>query len=168
MDVSFNILDPTFYAKLTEEPMYEMSTVAINKDKPNLLVMVNVDPNRIGNPYFKVFNSSSYQKATKVARLHFFDEGVELHRGKYEIWDLTKKDIKIIKEFLQRNHKGSLKYTNWQMACWLWNLEYNYFQFDIDDIDRYMNGDFDKQFKDHPSYIPSDTPIPETWILNKK
>ena len=151
-------------------PMYsdyyigEMATVNIDKNL-NIRIQINPDPNRIGNPYFKVYDACSYQKETKVARLHFLDTGMEYHQDEFADWVPTNKEIKRIKGILLSEHSDD-GYTNWQMACWLWNLEYNYFEFGPKDMKTYFGGKFDTQYKDHPSYVPSTTPIPDTWEYN--
>ena len=145
------------------EPLGEMSTVGL-QNKPPLIVEINPDRRRVGNPYFKVYNMASYKKATHIARMHFLDTGMEYHRDAYKDWRLNSKDIKNIKEFLSNPHDDYPEYTNWQMACWLWNQEYGFIG--PNNRRRFMNGKFDDQFKDHPSYVPSNTPIPETWIYD--
>jgi hypothetical protein len=158
------LIDPEEYYSREVEPLGEMATVGAS-EKPSLSVQINPDDNRVGNPYFKVYNDELPKKGkTKVCRLHFFDAGMEYHRDKYLDWIPNSKDIKNILRFLMEPHEREKVYTNWQMTKWLWNLEYKFFT--PRDIDRYMNGELDLKFKDHPSYVPSDTTIPETWVYD--
>lgn len=158
-------IDWNEYNSREVEPLGEMATIGTTHSPMNLKVQINPDPRRIGNPYFKVFSTELPKEGeTKVARLHFFDTGMEYHRDIYLDWVLRKSEIKNIREFLQRPHYLKPEYTNWQMACWLWNMEYGFIfpQF----IDDYMAGLYDDKFvndRRYPSYVPSTTPIPETW-----
>lgn len=145
------------------EPLGEMATVG-SQNKPAIRIQINPDRKRKGVPYFKAFNTQELKdNESKVARLHFLDTGMEYHRDAYKDWRLNSKDIKNIKEFLMNEHRIE-PHTNWQMACWLWNLEY--FGFDDSKIDDYFAGKLDNQFKDHPSYVPSTAQMPDTWIYD--
>ena len=163
MDNLFSIFDPEEYYSREVEPLGEMATVTTS-DKPALRIQINPDRGRKGNPYFKAFNSPNFSKGTKVARLHFLDSGMEYHQDEFFDWVLTNKEIKQIKELLMEAHHDFPQLTNWQMACWLWNMEYSL----IDPRNRsdYFSGKFDEQFKDHPSYVPSTAEIPETWVYD--
>lgn len=164
----YNILDAYIdfdqeeYDSREFEPLGEMATIGAGY---GVRIQVNPDLHRVGVPYFKAFNNPKLLESTKVCRLHFLDEGMEYHKDYYRDWRPNKKDILMIRRFLQGNHKHMSMYTNWQMTCWLWNFEYGAF-FDSDDIDTYMSGQFDELYEDHPSYVPSTTPIPETWVYN--
>ena len=163
MDNLFTLFDPDEYYSREVEPLGEMATVTTS-DKPALRIQINPDRGRKGNPYFKVFNSPNFSKGTKVARLHFLDSGMEYHRDEFFDWILTSKEIRQIKELLMKPHSREKGYTNWQMAKWLWNMEYTFMM--PDELDDYMEGKFDDQFKDHPSYVPSTAGIPETWVYD--
>ena len=155
---------------ITTLPMYpdnylgEMSSIG-SSEKPAMSLWINPDPGRIGNPYFNVYDTESPKKGTShVCRLHFFDSGMEYHQDGYLDWILTNKDIKKIKTFLMEDNFDIPDYSNWDMCKFLWNVEYHLFprrlRYD------YFAGKFDEQFKDHPSYVPSTTPIPDTWEYN--
>ena len=151
-------------------PMYpdnyfgEMSAIG-SSEKPQLSIWINPDPGRIGNPYFKVYNSETPKpNNTKVMRLHFFDSGMEYHNDKYLDWVPSNKHIKWVKEFLLEPHEDVESCTNWDMCKFLWNVEYHFFPRRM--REEYLSGMLDDQFKDHPSYVPSTTEIPETWEYN--
>ena len=143
----------------------EMATVAISEEL-SLRIEVHPDRNRRGNPYFKVLNTPAYRKGlSKVCRLHFMDSEMEYHTGDGMLdWKINNRDIKNIKDFMRSFNKREKKYTNWQMACYLWNLEYNFFT--DDDPDKYFSGIWDADNKDHPSYVPSTQEMSETWIYD--
>lgn len=140
-------------------------TTVCSQDKPAIRIVVNPDYTRKAIPYFKAFDTQGLKdNITKVTRLHFLDTGMEYHRDAYKDWKLNSEDIKNIKELLMSSHYDYDEYTNWQMACWLWNLEYGLFStFDLDD---YFAGKLDDQFKGDPSYVPSTTQMPDTWIYD--
>lgn len=156
----YKLFDPEEYNLREVEPLGEMATIGITDNPMPMRVQVNPDRNRTGNPYFKVFNTEGLKSGeTKVCRLHFFDSGMEYHQDKYLDWIPSNKDIKNIKKYLNAKHKDFDRYTNWQMTCWLWNYEC---AFDgICDREVYFNGEYDNFT--NPSYVPSNTPIPETW-----
>lgn len=146
------------------EYMSEMATVAripATNKRSALRIEVNPDRKRKGDPYFKVMDTMGYdKKKSRVCRLHFLDSGMEFHTGDGLLtWDITNRDIKEIIKALKMEHEDFPEYTNWQMACYLWNMEYGF------DINRqsYFNGEYDDKYKDHPSYVPSTQEIPDTW-----
>ena len=159
----FNEEEFNEYLSREAEPLGEMASVGSTDNPIGLKVQVNPDPNRSGNPYFKVY-SSKIPKAgqDKVARLHFLDDGMEYHKDGFKDWILTTSEIKMIKSFLNKNHHREKEYTNWEMTKWLWNLEYGFFS--DEQIDDYMNGKLDNI--QHPSYVPSTTPIPDSWVYD--
>jgi len=159
----FNEEELNEYLSREVEPLGEMASVGSTDVPIGLKVQVNPDPGRTGNPYFKVFNAKIPKSGQdKIARLHFLDDGMEYHKDTFKDWILTTSEIKAIKAFLNKTHSREKEYTNWQMAKWLWNLEYRFFS--DDQIDDYMNGKLDGI--KHPSYVPSTTPIPDTWVYD--
>ena len=148
------------YDLMDEEIFEEMATVATDIEH-NIRIQVNPDRRRKGIPYFKVYDNSSYTSATKVARLHFKNYGIEDHKDRYESWYPNNKEIKMIRNFMMNQHVDFPQYTNWQMACWLWNLEYDFFN--NHNRDEYFAGKFDEEYKDHPSYVSSNQEMPESW-----
>jgi len=158
-------LDDITYVEENEmEPFVEMATIA-TVENYKIKIAVNPDTKRKGSPYFKAYNSISPRKgSSKVARFHFLDEGMEYHSGDgYLNWKITQDIIDDIREILQMKNDENPKYTNWNHACYHWNLEFNLIPVGID---KFMNGDHDKI--DHPSYVPSTTPIPKTWNYDHK
>lgn len=161
-----NIMDqPIDWDDRDVEPIGEMATIL--KDKSyNLTIQVNPDKNRKGVPYFKVFNHAKVTpNETSVARLHFLDSGMEFHKDSFKDWIPTNKDIEIIHDVMNQKYKHTDK-TIWQMTCMKWNYEYdNFYSSKVFDEDEYFDGiyDNDPDFCKHPSYVPSDTPIPDTW-----
>lgn len=55
------------------------------------------------------------------------------------------------------------EYTNWQMACYWWNVEHEILDFGTP-TGQYFLGLFDKINAKNCSYIPYDPKMPETWI----
>lgn len=143
------------------EPLGEMLTIG-SQQKPQLRVQVNPDRGRKGSPYFKVFNTDELKtKQTRVARLSFLSTKIIYHRDEFRDWNITKKDIINIHNFMNSENKNYPGYTNWQITKWKWN--YEYFGFNDEKFTDYMTGELDDKYKNHPSYVPSTTEIPETW-----
>ena len=85
------------------------------------------------------------KKKSMVCRLHFLDAGMEFHTGDGLLtWDITNRDVEEIIKALKMEHEDFPEYTNWHMACYLWNMEYGF------DINRqsYFNGTYDEKYKD--------------------
>lgn len=145
-----------------DETFTEMATVARDEER-QLRIQINPDRDRIGNPYFKVFNTATpKKKVSRVARFHFKDEDMEYYNDNFLDWVISKNDIKQIKSFLMEPHYLTPQYTNWKMACYLWNYEYGF----IGDPEKYFNGEEEEKNKDHTSYVPHDQEMPETWDYN--
>lgn len=115
-------------AKQRLEASYELDAMAtIYWDKKGrFCISVNPNPNRIGDEYFKLFNSSSVRTATKVARISFKAAKYIHHTnsdGKDD-WILNSKEKKYLVKALQKQAKMPYaQYTNWQKAILLFNEE---------------------------------------------
>ena len=146
-----------------DEPFFEMATIATDK---NLNINVNPESDRLSIEYFKVLNAKSFRSATKVARLHFKDSGMEYHRdpsGK-QPWALNSKEIKQIVRLLESKHVDYNGYTNWQVACYQWNLENGLINQGVQD---YFAGKYDHIYDNDSrlkeAYVPSTQEMPKTW-----
>ena len=147
-----------------DESFTEMATV-VTSEKPKIKIAVNPDGKRKGNPYFKVYDDfSPKQHETQVIRPHFKDEEMEYHNDAYYDWDPKNNEWEEIRDLLQKQHEDFTHLTNWQMACFLWNAEYGFFGADKEYRKKYFNHEFDEEFRDNPSYVPSTQEMPEKWI----
>lgn len=139
--------------------------VAVDEDlnikvlvEPN---MTNSSPRYEKTPYVTIYSSvaPAYRKAP-IMRLHFKDGGMEYVRDGYPDWKPTSEDMRIVREFL-----GSIYWNTdhsvWKEACYLWNQAIDIIPFASKE--EYFRGYFDESLRDEPYYIPSGTPIPETW-----
>ena len=77
---------------MIEEYLDEMATIYKSLEY-GILVAVNPDSKRSGNPYFKFYNNVNYNKATKVIRILFNKADYVVHRDKIELWKLNLKRI---------------------------------------------------------------------------
>lgn len=164
------LLEQAIYALNTGELKYfqENHTVVAADQELQLLIEVDPDTGRGGNPYFKVINSYKPKKGESLcARLDFLDDEMQYHhrdKNGYLVWDVNSKAMKKIKEYLNTPDPVFTNYTIWQMTKWLWNL--NYFDGILinSGIKKYMDGEFDNDIEicNHPSYVPSSTPI-QNW-----
>lgn len=142
----------------------------------NLSVEIDVNPditntNRI--PYFKIYNSKVYKDASKVANLHFMNNKREYFNecidGSYlEDWIINDDENIRIHGIMDMPFYTNPKYSTWQWCCYMWNLESDSFYNGkiCYDFDEYFEGLYDKdpEFYTHPSYVPSNTKIPDKWI----
>ena len=151
----------------SDEPFFEMATIAIDD---NLNINVNPEVDRLSIAYFKVFNAESFRKATKVARLHFKDNGMEYHQDRFgkQQWKLNFKEVKHIVKLLKSNHTDYDGYTNWQVACYQWNLENGLIN---QGIDTYFSGKYDHMYDNDnrlkEAYVPSTQEMQKTWVCDK-
>ena len=114
-------------------------------------------------PYFNVYNHADYSNATKVARLHFRDRGIETcnTRG-LPSWIMDSAEIRNLLEFMNRPNRLVSDYTNWQLACYKSNCENYIFKTD-EWLRDYMDGKLDVKYSSNKAYIPSTQKMPETW-----
>lgn len=143
------------------EVLEEMATIYKSKEY-GILVAVNPDSHRTGNPYFKFFNSHDFFKATKVIRILFNEPDYVVHKDGKELWNLNSKDKKLLIKILNQKSKHYPSYTNWQVSKFDWNSEYLE---EMLNIDEYYNGEYDDIYKDDPGYIPSTLEMPDYMNL---
>ena len=159
--------DPSKKIEIPGDEEYFEDTVTITRDtEEGICIRVNEERCKLNIAYFKVYNHPKNTVATKVARLHFKDKGMEYRRDDPEgkkIWDISSKDIEKVITVLKKRSKDLERYTNWQVACFQWNYENEL----IDDgMDAYFNGEYDEELKDNPAYVPSTQSMPEGWIYD--
>lgn len=144
------------------EPIESMSQIGRNgsEDKSEYCVYVNPDQSRTGDPYLKYYNARSYSKADKVIRLGMKKFEIIHHSDGLRFWDVTRKELKTLDNFLSGRSKIFSPYTNWQVALYLWNYESDLFT-DIPDkyntiIEAFFDGYFDTEENlNKPNYLPS-------------
>lgn len=152
-----------------DEVFSEMAVIEKNKNR-NVSITVDCESSHGSSiPYFKAYNHQRLSSATMVIRLHYRDDGIEVHTRDpkhCKPWDVDSKDIDDIIYALTRKNKDFPEYSNWQVACFQWN-EVN----DIFDpgcsIKEYMKGTYDKRYAKISNYIPSTQSMPERWDKTK-
>lgn len=154
------------------EPIYSMSQVGLDRDG-RMIYYVNPDNHRVGDPYFKVYNGTSQQISTSLARISFLSASYIIHSnsdGK-EQWILNSKEKKRLDKFLRsKSVRSELSISVWNHMKYLWNMEMNIFndsdQFDPETFrseeDAYMNGFYDTEINlSNPSYLASTLTQPD-------
>lgn len=151
------------------EPIESMSKIGVD-NSANMVYYVNPDLNRVGEPYFKVYDSISHPKATHIARISFLESRYIIHRdeaGK-QPWKLNSSEKKKLVTYLNKK-SGLVRVTNWVYSMYLWNYEYGFFDnIEIDDtkysnvVEAFADGlyDIDENIR-HPSYLPSCLIMPD-------
>lgn len=171
--MSENLFEKYLHEHMLVTRCYEEMATIVNDEREEKSITVNPDTRRVGDPYFKVYNSAKRKPGeTAVARCHFKDSGMAFHIGDgYIDWQIDNDDVKKIKKLLNKTANNpnpyaddSAKYTIWQITCYKWNEEY--FGGAINSFSKYVKGEYDEEFKEHPSYVPSTQKIPETWIFD--
>lgn len=133
-------------------------------------MMVNPDPNRIGDAYFKLFNASNYRKSDKQSRIKFNSPEYVYHKdstGKTE-WKLISDEKELLLEFLNSSSADNRNFNVWTLAKFHWNNEYGeFFSNDFPEkynsrLEAFADGYFDtKENLAHPSYLSSKLEIPD-------
>lgn len=161
-----------------EYPFPQMSGIeGIYGDKSrglSILYNCNMQRERLGTAYFKVYDHEEIDFAERVAELHFKDSGRECHIDPYgkKPWILNEKDIKKIRDFLkEENDEYSIEYdgwwyTNWKVLCYQWNSDNGLFSGRITNyrVNEYDDVHTDDSLKN--AYIPYGQEIPDTWNHN--
>ena len=123
--------------------------------KYNYLIGVYKDQKRIGEPYFKIFNNTNYEKADKVIRLSLLKNKVIYHKnsdGKTDLI-LNAKQFKQLNTFLSKKNVIFPKITNWEFLIIVYNKECgaDLINLSNDDISKINDGTYNK------NVIPFDT-----------
>ena len=149
-----------------EEVIGEMATVCKDAEN-NVGIGVYPDSGRIGNPYFKFYNSTNYDKATKVVRITFNQVDYIVHKNNNgaDLWKLNHKDKKLLMKLLKRPSKTRKDLDNWTLLKYHWNDESLPDEFDLDD---YVSGMYDEQYSDNTNYVASYIDIPDYMGLDVK
>lgn len=142
---------------LLEEYLDEMATI-YKSTEYGIMVAVNPDSNRNGNPYFKFYNSSNYRKATKVIRVLFKEPDYVIHSDNMDLWKITSKEVKLLIDILNKPSTRYKPHSNWVAAKFDWNYEYLEELLDIND---YVKGLYDDKYKNNPGYVPSTLKMPD-------
>lgn len=154
------------------EPIESMSRIGLDKSS-NMLYYVNPDTNRVGEPYFKVYDNITHSKSTHIARISFLKPNYIIHRdeaGK-QPWKLNSSEKKKMVKYLEKK-SGFFKMSLFQYSMYLWNNEYGFFdEIDLNDdfentMIAYSKGFYDfTDVADHPSYLRSDLTMPDYMLL---
>ena len=123
-----------------------------------LCIQVNPDVNRVDDIdgfYFKVYNSTNWSSADKIARIKFSSPSYVHHTnydGKQD-WIMNSKEIKaLIAWFNKRATNSGHNITNWQYCIALHNNERGL------DINQSLNNTTANWI--YPEFMPIDLPMP--------
>ena len=131
----------------------EMSMAWVNKNANTCCWIEN--PSGYQNDYFKYYNSFSYRKADKVARISLIKPEYLEHTnydGK-DNWVLNSKERKELIDFMNKPSKVHKGLTNWQTTL----VQYNFDNFYIDPEDT-INSTFN--IEEYPNAFDIKTPMP--------
>lgn len=136
-------------------------------------IQINTSEDRIGLPYFKLYNSFQYTKAIKVARIQFKKPEYVIHKnsdGK-ENWILNAKDKHKLIEALDIKPMYSGGMAVWQLLITRYNSE----KFDLSPEDTFncRINNYKQFIKDYTALgyinlidvLPYDLPIPDYRLL---
>ncbi len=154
-------LDEELYSP--EEYLTEMSKVADDKSNGGMMILISIDQNRIGEPYFKVVDNINYNKAKRIARISFLHPEYIIHKNTDEKtnWTLNNKEKKQFKALLEKVVDiGGV--TAWNRTI----IQYNLDKYNIDaletlkkDVENYTKKDLQTKA------LPYNLPMPDYMKL---
>lgn len=109
--------------------LYEMASIGqaqLKSKGKKYFVAVHYDPNRIGDPYFRFYKTSSFQKNAQCARISFFEAKYVIHPdASNKHFNLDSKQKKSLIKFMNSasSKNDYEQYTNWQTAIMKYNDE---------------------------------------------
>lgn len=144
--------------KLSLFHLYEMATVGWDDDL-SIIVEVNPDTRRIGNEYFKVYNSASYRKATKECRILFDKPEYVIHRNENgkQNWIMNSKERKNLVWFLNQPSDVFPELSIWKTAIVLFNREKGLKKSQT--MENFVDN------RKYPDFLPIDLPMPNYTLL---
>lgn len=107
--------------EIIKEPVWAMSNV-FRDERNNVTYQLNTDPNRLGDPYFKLYNSKSVRSATLVARISFLSPEYVTHTdglGK-QPWILNSQERRMLVKTLTSKVRGDIL---WKRLIYTYNDE---------------------------------------------
>lgn len=140
-----------------EDYLVEMATIYKSRQY-GIGVAVHPDSKRMGLSYFKFYDNPDYTQAKKIIRILFKSPDYTIHKDGKKLWKLNSDDKKLLVKILKQESSRYDGYTNWDIAKYDWNCEYFEEQLNMK---RYFNGEYDEEYKDKPSYVPSDLKMPD-------
>lgn len=141
-----------------QERLDAMATVGRDYSVP-MVVIVSPDPRRVGNEYFKIFNSDTFVGADKVARILFRKAEYVTHKDSKKPWILNSKEKRALVNFLKSKSDkiGLTDYTNWQVAILQFNEEKG--------LDQKKTLENVGKNLPYPKYLPFDLKMPDYLTL---
>ena len=152
------------------EPICDMARVCTDINK-NRVIYTDKDKFHIGNPYFKYYNSKSYDSADKMTRISFLrPEYIPPHQtpdGKQGDWVLNRKERKTLVDMLRADSKekyadGNRYFTNWELAIIRFNNENGLMS--TDETTSYVCDE--KDFENIVDILPFNLPMPDYMLLD--
>lgn len=118
----FKKLNEELEKYLETQQLNEMATVG-RVNGTYITVTADSGRNYYNQEYFKIFNSESPSKATKVARILFRRPEYIYHKDQYEQWILNSKERKALNLAFKQKSKYQKDCTIWQYGILQFNLE---------------------------------------------
>ena len=141
-----------------KENLNEMATVYRDKDKKQLC-QVNPDKGRQCLEYFKLYDSDSFDKVTKIARISFREPKYVIHKNDrgFDDWKLNVTDKQNLKTLLEQQSDKYEGYTNFQAAIIDFNMEKG--------LNVSQTKENFVENPKYPKYLPIDLPMPNYDLL---
>lgn len=107
------------------DQLNEMATIGFVVDKHakrKYIITVDDESSHVGNPYFKIYDSTSVSKAKHVARISFLGANIILHSKSKPLMKITKAIGRYIDNFMDSPNPNNPQYTNWEECIVQYNL----------------------------------------------
>ena len=136
-------------------------------NKLGILLAVNPDDDRDGDPYFKMYDKESWTSASKVWRIRFDrPEFIKKHKGKIPAaTTMNSSDKKILLEYLNLSSKD-FDGTVWDELKYRWNIEKGLMdQFGFNEYKQGIADKFYSKKDTKNNYIPFSLNMPNYDLL---
>ena len=134
----------------------------------SILLAINPDDNRDGDPYFKMYDSNSWGTATKVWRIRFDRaELIKKHKGRIPAAvSINSKEKENLVEYLGKPSRDFKNAKIWDELKYRWNVEKGLM--DQFGFENYLDGTADKFYSNRDTkrnYIPMSLLQPDYTLL---
>lgn len=147
------------------EPIYAMANIYVSREK-SITLQIHVASTRVGNPYFKAFDSDSFTKARRVARISMRKPEYIIHKDRAgkQPWTLNAQEKATLLEILAlpNSYAGNFHGTTWQCLVVAYNMEK--FGMSLEEVQSIKYAEWKKREKDttykYRNCVAFDAPMP--------
>ena len=150
-----------------DEFLLEMAVVGQIRDKSRRFkynVIVDSESDRVGEPYFKLFDKPNRIEAKQSLRVSFKEPKAIYHSDGYKPIPITKKLGEFINDFMRKPNKQFPEYTNWQFSIIMFNSQSGRVPSNTQ-FSKLTQKVIDRNPQKYKFCIPIDLPMPDYTLL---